>query len=244
MLRALKVATESYLEGPLLDAEVVVPFPVTNSFLDALRSACFSLSLSMPMSAQPPAGVLAARANGIGGQCINGVETVDFPNSNQQQDPEQLILTVDYSRAAMTALLVAEECSVFEYRHVLHDTRLGTEELLSREKNDPRDLSTTPRDLLARALRNVTSLLPLEDGNGAGLSRISELVLLGESAGDRLLQDALTEVLSECSYDFPAAALKRPAVGSFDPLFAASRGVAIDCRDRLNYDRSGRGDEL
>ena len=246
MLKALKVATESYLEGPLSDAEVVVPFPVTNSFLETLRSACSSLSLSMPMSAQPPAGILAARANAIGGHCTNGVETVDFPNSEQQQEPEQLILTIDYSRAAMTALLVVEECSIFEYRHVLHDTRLGSNELLTREKNDARDRSSpTRRDLLARALRNVTSLLPLEDGNGAGLSRISDLVLLGESAGDRLLRDALTEALSELSYDFPvAAALGKPAVGSFDPLFAASRGVALDCWDRLNYDRSERGDEL
>lgn len=130
MLRALKVATELYLEGPLLDPEVVVSFSVINFFFDAFRSVCFSLSLSMFMFAQPSAGVLAARANGIGGQCINGVEIVDFPNSNQQQDPEQLILTVDYSRAAMTALLVVEECSVFEYRHVLHDIRLGIDELL------------------------------------------------------------------------------------------------------------------
>lgn len=239
MLRALKVATESYLERPLSDAEIVVPFPVTKSFLDTLRSACFSLSLSMPMSAQPPAGILAVRANGIGRQC-NAVEAVDFSKSSQQQDPGQLVLTVDYSRAAMTALLVFEECSVFEFRHVLHDTRLGTDELT--RENDARDLST-PRDLLARAIRTVTSL-PLEHGNGAGLTRISELVLLGESSGDRLLHDALTEVLSERSFDFPAAALQKP-VGSFDPLFAASRGLALDCWDRLSsHDRSEWGDEL
>ena len=246
MLRALKVVTESYLEKPLSDAEVVVPFPVTDSFLDTLRSACFSLSLRMPMSAQPPAGILAARANGIGGKCNNAAaETADVPNSDQQQfEPlaGQLILTVDYSRAALTALLVFEECSVFEQRYVLHDTRLGTDERLTRA-TDARGLSTTPRDLLARSLRKVTSLLPFEVGNGAGMSRISELVLLGESAGDRLLHDALTEVLSECSYDFPAKVLKMPG-GSFDPLFAASRGLALDCWDRLNHGRSERGDEL
>lgn len=239
MLRALKVATESYLESPLSDAEVVVPFPVTNSFLDTLRSACSSLSLSMPLSAQPPAGILAARTHGFGGQC-DAVEDTDVLEPNQQDDPEQLILTIDYSRAAMTAMLVFEECSLFEFRRVLHDTQLGTDGLSG--ENDPRDLYT-PRDLLARALRNVTSL-PLEDGNGAGLKRISELVLLGESAGDPLLHDALTEVLSERSYDFSAAAWKRP-MGSFDPLFAASRGLALDCWDRLSFhDRSERGDEL
>lgn len=236
MLRALKVATESYLESPLSDAEVVVPFPVTNSFIDTLRSACSPVSLSMPMSAQPPAGILAARARGIGGQC-NAVEDVDPSESNQQDDPEQLILTVDYSRAALTALLVYEDCSVFEFRRVLHDTRLGTDEL-----SGVNELNT-PRDLLARALRNVISL-PLEDGNGAGLTRISELVLLGESAGDPLLHDALTEVLSGRSYDFSASTWKK-SMGSFDPLFAASNGLALDCWDRLSTpDRSERGEEL
>ena len=236
MLRALKVATESYLGSPLSDTEVVVPFPVTNPFLDTLRSACSSLSLNMPMSAQPPAGIMAARARGIGGQC-NAVGDVDPSESNQQDDPEQLMLTVDYSRAAMTALLVFEECSVFEFRRVLHDTRLGADGL-----SGANDLNT-PRDSLAAALRNVISL-PLEDGNGAGLTQISELVLLGELAEDPLLHDALTEVLSECSHDLSASAWKR-SMGSLDPLFAASRGLALDCWDRLSTrDRSERGDEL
>ena len=188
------------------------------------------------MSAQPPAGILAARARGIGGQC-NAIEGVDPSESNKQDDPEQLILTVDYSRAAMTALLVYEECSVFEYRRVLHDTQLGADGL-----SGANDLNS-PRDLLARALRNVISL-PLKDGNGAGLAWISELVLLGESAEDPLLHDALTEVLNERSHDLSAAAWKR-SMGSLDPLFAASRGLALDCWDRLTTrDRSERGNEL
>ena len=186
------------------------------------------------MSAQPPAGILAARVCGIGGQCN---EDVDPSESNQQDDHEQLIITVDYSRAAITALLVYEDCSVFESRRVLHDIQLGADELSGANDLD------TPRDLLARALREVISL-PLEDGNGAGLTRISELVLLGESAGDPRLHDALTEVLSERSYDFSAAAWKRP-MGSFDPLFAASRGLALDCWDRLSSPaRSERWGEL
>jgi hypothetical protein len=54
MLKALKTATESYLEASISAAEVTVPFPVSGSYLDSLRSACSSLSLHMPLSAQHP----------------------------------------------------------------------------------------------------------------------------------------------------------------------------------------------
>ena len=67
MLEAFKTATDSYLEVSISAAEITVPFPVSDSYLDSLRSACSSLSLHMPLYAQPPAGILAARANGIAG---------------------------------------------------------------------------------------------------------------------------------------------------------------------------------
>ncbi len=228
MLEALKTATESYLETSLSTAEVVMPFPVSNSYLHDLRSACSYLSLHMPLSAQPPAGILAARAHGIGGNCPS--DTASKVSREQWDDPEQLILTIDYSRAALTALLVAEECSTFEYRRVLHDTRLGTDGLFRGSDSSGPDSS---RDDLARALRKLTSL-PLEDGNGEGLKQISELVLLGESASDRRLHDVLMEVLAEQSGSLVTAAYdERPRV--IDPLFAASRGVAYDCWDRMNF---------
>lgn len=218
MLKALKTATESYLQASLSTAEVVVPFPVAESYLDALRSACSSLSLQMPMSAQPPAGILAARAHGIGGNC----DTAD--------DPAQLILTVDYSRAALTALLVAEECGIFEVRRVLHDTRLGAD-ALSRGSDAPGP--NRSRGDLASALREITRL-PVEDGNGEEVTRVGELVLLGESAGDRRLHDVLKEVLGEQSGSLVTTASdgRRRMI---DPLFAASRGVAQDCWSRMNF---------
>lgn len=48
----------------------------------------------------------------------------------QPNDPTQLTLTVDYTQAALTALLFVEECGVLEYRRVLHDTRFGVDGLL------------------------------------------------------------------------------------------------------------------
>jgi hypothetical protein len=214
MLKALKTATESYLEASISAAEVVVPFPVSDAYLDILRSTCFSLSLQMPMSAQPPAGILAARAHGMVGKC---------------NDPMQLILTVDYTQAALTALMVVEECGIFEYRRVLHDTRLGVDGLSGG--------SDTNRGDLVRALQSFTRL-PLEDGNGVELERISNLVLLGESADDQRLHDVLKDVLGERFYRL-ATTLSGEHTKNIDPLYAASRGVAEDCLDRLNFQPIG-----
>jgi hypothetical protein len=226
MLKALKTATESYLEASISAAEVTVPFPVSDSYLDSLRSACSSLSLHMPLSAQPPAGILAARANGIAGKCDTAsASEVSEQSQSQSQadDPAQLILTVGYTRAALTAILVVEECGVFEYRRVLHDTHLGVDGLSGG--------SDSSYDDLARALRNVISL-PLEDGNGAELKRINNLVLLGESAGDHRLHDVLKEVLGE-QFGRLAATVSDGHMGITGPLYAASRGVAQDCWDRI-----------
>jgi hypothetical protein len=143
----------------------------------------------------------------------------------QADDPMQLILTVDYTQAALTALLVVEECGVFEYRRVLHDTSLGVDGLSGG--------SDTNRGDLVRALQSFTRL-PLEDGNGDELGRISNLVLLGESAGDQRLHDVLKDVLGERFHRL-ATTVSGEHTKNIDPLYAASRGVAEDCWDRLEY---------
>jgi hypothetical protein len=224
MLKALKTATESYLEASISAAEVVVPFPVSDAYLDILRSTCFSLSLHMPMSAQPPAGILAAHAHGMVGKC-NIVTRDKGSEQGQADDPMQLILTVDYTQAAFTALLVVEECGVFEYRRILHDTSLGVDGLSGG--------SDTNRGDLVRALQSFTRL-PLEDDNGGELERMSNLVLLGESAGDQRLHDVLKDVLGERFYRL-ATTVSGEHTKNIDPLYAASRGVAEDCWDRLEY---------
>ena len=229
MLDALKTAAEAYVEISLAAAEVVCPFPVSDDYLDALRSAMSSISLQIPMSEQPPAGVLAARAYGTGNECNSAAVVNRGLEQSQMNDhePAQLILTVDYSDAALTVLLLVEECNVFEYRRVLHDTGLGAD-TISRTSNGS-------YDDLARALRDITTL-PLEDGNGAGLRFISQLELLGERANDRLLHRALEEILRGNCRNI---ANKRGEgwKDSIEPLFAASSGLAQDCWDRLNYSR-------
>ena len=248
MLSALKIATESYISTPLPSAEIVFPFPIPSTFLTTLRSATPSLSLTMPLSAQSPSGILAARAHGIGARHCS--------DDDDAAVHEQLILTIDYNRAALTALLVHKECSIFEVRRVVHDPHLGTAQhshCAPDTEPEPASNAQSRRDDLVRAIRDVARL-PLEQGNGAGISRISEVVLLGEKAGDALLHEVLKEVLGE---EFGGRLSLDGGVrgeggeecsGRIEPVFAASRGLAMDCWDRLDLqDReggSGSGDEL
>ncbi|KAL9619883.1 MAG: hypothetical protein Q9160_005530 [Pyrenula sp. 1 TL-2023] len=232
MVNALKATAEAYLEAPISAAEVVFPFPTSELGYDAVRSTFSPLSLKMPMSEQPPAGILAARAYGIGNPC-NGI-TVEQNLKQSQTDgfhPSQLILTVDYSDAALTALLVFEDCYVFEDRRVFHDTSIGASarsETPSARRND-----------LVRALRNIT-ILPLEDGNGEELTQINELVLLGERADDHDLHEALKEVFQQKYWtgNFVTTYKEGNGANVVSPLFAASRGVAQDCWDRIDFSRS------
>jgi hypothetical protein len=99
--------------------------------------------------------------------------------------PEQLMLSIDYSRAALTAVLIFEDCGVLRDRRVLHDTRLGTDGLQNSEAN---------RNDLSHAIRTIASL-PLKDGDGVGKTRIENLALIGEDAGNSQLNKILKEVL-------------------------------------------------
>lgn len=136
MLQSLRVASESYLEAPLAGVEVVVPFTASDAFFRRLRSPSSSLGIYLPVSAPPPAGILAALAYGLGEDCPD-----DVPAHGGR-----VLLTVDYSRAALTALLAHEDCGIFEIGDELHDTTLGANAL-----------STFPvpvRASLVRVLRN------------------------------------------------------------------------------------------
>jgi hypothetical protein len=208
MLKALKVAAESNLEAPVCTGEIILPFYFTEPYYQILSKASTSISLRLPYLRLEPAGIWAARAYGRVGDC------------NVWGDgPEKLILTIEYSRAALTALLVAEQCGVFEYRRVVHDTRLGLDGV--------QDGSEASWSDLERAVREIAEL-PLKYGNGAGLKHISNVVLLGESAGDSRMQNAVRNVLAE-RYNSLAT-----RGGAIQPLFAAARCVAWYTWTRLN----------
>ncbi|KAL9110259.1 MAG: hypothetical protein Q9227_005166 [Pyrenula ochraceoflavens] len=160
---------------PVSEAEVTFPYEISQQVYDGARSAFSYLSMSMLMSEQPPAGIHAARAHGIG--------------RNHDEDDvctEDLILTVDYSDAALTTLLLSRICSVFEVRRELHNTTLGASKLTASTTTG----ADSANDDLMQALRQITTLPLDDDGNGVELKQISDIVLLGDRADDPRLHEA------------------------------------------------------
>lgn len=152
MLEFLKSATEFYLEAPVSAAEVAFPFPVPSAYRDFLRSTRSTLSLYMPLSALPPAGILAARSHGL----IRNIRNCDA-NFN----PEQLILTVEYTRASLIAILVFELCGVTETRRIFHDTHLGVDAFWEGSESDHIELTRVLRDMVTLPLKEVGMELAL-----------------------------------------------------------------------------------
>ena len=184
----------------------------------------------MPNSALDPAGVFAARAHDIGNRhCRDGVREL-----TPGDDPQQLVLTVEYSQSALTALLVHEDCGVFEVRRVRHSTELGLNQL--RKGSDPH----IGLKKMESSLRELVKLPMNDGGNGKELNNINNLVLLGESADNSQLHVVLKKVLGEQFGGFADPARQR-VINFIDPLFAASRGVALDCWGRLRFEENGVG---
>lgn len=106
----------------MLTAEITAPFLITNPFFGTLYSTAKSLSIQMPLTPAPPAGRLAALH-------VYGIGPGDCGYVSDPDDPAQVFLTVELTRAALTALLVLEECGVYDNMRVLHKTDLGVDSL-------------------------------------------------------------------------------------------------------------------
>jgi hypothetical protein len=217
MLKSLKIAVESYLEAPVPTAEITVPFPISDTFFDTLRSTAKFISMSIPAAPATPAGILVAlHVYGIGpGKC-------GYPPD--QQDPAQAFLSVEYTRSALTALLIFEECGVYEDLRVLHETQLGSQ-------GSPQDC----RAKLIRALRDIVEM-PIEY-NGEMLKSLSNVVLLGESSQDHLLHDVLEDVLRKQQQFGINTVVVDKHKELVNPVFAASVGAARLNLIRSNFDR-------
>ena len=216
MLLALKVATESYLEGPIAVADLAVPFSLAQSGEQLLSSAS-SIAGFERVLGTPIAGQAAARANGIG--ACHYYPEKDHCNGG---DAPQLILTVDYSRAALTAILWLEDAGVFEERRMRHDVDLGGDALYRCHHSRSEELCY---ERLAEALRQVVKM-PLEDtgSNVPGMAEV--LILLGERATDGHLKEALQQVLQEQTGLMSIANPEWEEIGICNPVFAAARGIA------------------
>ncbi|KAL9003998.1 MAG: hypothetical protein Q9188_003160 [Gyalolechia gomerana] len=219
MLKGLRRVTESRIASAVSTAEIVVPFsvpvsPAPAQLYDVLASVTYSLRLDVPLLRQPATGIIAARTYGLGQEC-----TWEFWST------EQLILSLDYSRAALTAMLIQGECCVYLTAYDRHDTSLGLDGLAQIPHN-------------GGPLRNFTSQ-PVGPGGNEGLEYIDELVLLGESANGQL-RDTLEEDLGGQHFArlFNPAAVRMETI---DPLWVAARGTAHDCWLRMDDRNEYRG---
>jgi hypothetical protein len=227
MLLALKIATESYLEGPVAVTDLAVPFPLPESGQQLLSSVSSLAGFENVLGIQI-AGQAAARANGIG-VCHNHHPVEDHCSS--QHTTPQLVLTVDYSRAALTAMLWIEESSIFEYRRIKHDLDIGTDALSRCQQHSQGDEECYKQ--LAEALRQVIKM-PLKETESNVPSVIGVLVLLGERATDERFNEILQQVLWEQAMVMSVKSPEWKESGMINPVFAAARGVGAASWTRQN----------
>jgi hypothetical protein len=136
--------------------------------------------------------------------------------------PSQLILTVDYSRAALTALLYLEDMCSFELLRERHDVNLGADAI-------NRCQATTSdgkcHEHLAEALLQIVKM-PVEHYEPNVPTKIGGLVLLGERGTDLDLRRVLQHVLAGQGIYIASGNSGHKEDAVVDPTFAAARGIA------------------
>ena len=208
MLQALKSATESYLEDSMSAAMLSVPLAWTAEQRDILHTVASSLGIETPAFGVP-AGKLAARARGLSGDC--------------SQDPSKLVLSVDFSRTAFTGQLWDEECGDYKYTRQMYELTLGSNDFDEKCQDEGEDACL---NILGTALRKLTAL-PLPDlDHDKSDKLISGLVLYGENASDRRLNQVVKEVLLEQYVPSYGTGVSQ-AADHFDPVFAAAQALAL-----------------
>lgn len=217
MLNSLKIASESYLETSISTAEITVPFPISPAFHETLRSAAKSISISIPANRAGSAGKLVTRhVYGIGPEKCG----YSFP---WPVVPAQAFLTVEYTRPALTALLIFEECGVVWEVRVLHATDLS-----------PQNSSIDRLAKLTTALGDFIEMpVQFED---VIIKSLSNVVLIGELSQDKLLHEVLKDVLSEEQQPDILTASTSEGKETIDPVFAGSVAAAqLDLINRPGY---------
>lgn len=212
MIQALKVATVSYVGGPA--DTLLVTFPVEAS--DLAKSTVMSALKQNGLDTSGllmTAGPSAAAANDIGWH-------------HSEDDPPQFVLTLDYSRAALTAVLWLEEGGAFLPRQEIHRVELGVDALEDCKRNGG---SSACYAGLTQAILEITEHVgqPKPDDDPDVPHHLEQLVLLGESAGDPHLRHALQEVFSRHGTPRHLKSLNIEDSDMAEPAFAAARGTAM-----------------
>ena len=195
MLHSLRTATESYLGTRVVTLDVVFPIRPSSAMVRSLRLAASNLRVDLT-GTSAAAGQVAA-----------------FDNLGDQwdcQDPEKLIVAVEWSRAALTAMVYTVDCGVFEGLRGFQSFTLGSE-----------DFSESNRSDVLAELRYLVET-PTE------LDSIGAFIVLGENGGDNRLWSMLRTAFTRADWGPQPIVTLDMFNGKTDPLFVTAVGAAKD----------------
>jgi hypothetical protein len=209
MIEILKIATENYLGTEITNATYVTPYTISKENHEVLNAAV--LGLSLYTNHDRAAGTLAARAHGI--------------DLDMSVHDEQMVLAVEISRAALTASILTEDQGVIDILKLIHDPAFGLANL--------QDTTPSKEEMRATLKAFITTPVNKGDSEVRPDEHLQKLVLFGEISADSPPTQALRDVLGEARYNDLLNYSVPQGYGVADPVFAASRGAAMDCAMRL-----------
>ncbi|KAF7195050.1 hypothetical protein HII31_03518 [Pseudocercospora fuligena] len=195
MLHSLRTAMESYLGTRFVAVDVVFPSRPSSAMVRSLRLASSHLGVHLTGTSAGAGQIAAFDILGNNWDC---------------DDPEKLIVTVEWSRAALTAMVYTEDCGIFEGIRGFQSFTLGSE-----------DFSDSKRIAILRKLRDLVQT-PTE------FDSIAAFIVLGENGGDDRLWSMLRTAFTWADWG-PAAIVTLDVFnGDIDPAFAAAGAAAKD----------------
>lgn len=225
ILKALKAATETYLEEPIQYIEVANPLQLSlaGTYVQTISSATSSLGLSLSRPYFFTAAATAKTCN-IKGNCddwsYSGADADADADANDTS--YRLFVAVNHNRAAFTVSLMIEECNATEELGTYHNRSLGSDSDISKDER-----FVTMKHTLQKIVKPPYHERMFNPG------RIQDVILFGEATDDAVMQSVLEEIFSN---EFEIG--RRQQDRKVDPLFAASKGVAMDC---LNWNIGADG---
>ncbi|KAG9567738.1 hypothetical protein KCU71_g3599, partial [Aureobasidium melanogenum] len=216
MLKALKSATETYLESPIQYIEVTNPLPLrlADTYVESISSATSSLGLSL---GRPYffAAAAAAKTYNIKGNCDDWNNADADADDGANDTSYRLFVAVNQNRAAFTASLMIEECNAIEELRTYHNRSLGSDSNISKDERH-----TTMKHALEKVVK------PPYHESMFNPERIQDVIVFGEATDDAVMRSVLEEIFGN---EFKTEGRQHDR--KVEPLFAVSRGVAIDCLD-------------
>lgn len=170
---------------------------------------------------------------------------------NFRKHPEQLVLSVDYTRDSLSSALWKVECKVIEQQErkyssdghdVVEYANKFANDTLRMENKIKSHLHYVTGNTRRRHHENPSAILSEQKGMGAFIDyqtvggkavqeNIDVVLLMGEKAGDERMQTLLRAVLTEQFANGDSVEILQAQDISPDPAFVAARGAAWHERD-------------